>query len=96
MKQNKLMTEQGMKKFEESFWAAIQESAQEIKANGNKGKDKWTRIIASPLFCAVALLWFSVCTVSSVIGLSSSFPCSFKEMKTCGGFLTGFEPFWTK
>ena len=56
MKQNKLMTEQGMKKFEESFWAAIQESAQEIKANGNKGKDKWTRIITSPLFCAASMV----------------------------------------
>lgn len=56
MKQNKLMTEQGMKKFEESFWAAIQESAQEIKANGNKGSNKWARIITSPLFCAVSIV----------------------------------------
>lgn len=56
MKQNKLMTEQGMKKFEESFWTAIQESAQEIKADGSKGSDKWARIITNPLFCAVSVI----------------------------------------
>jgi len=50
------MTEQGMKKFEESFWTAIQKSAQEIKANENKGSDKWARIITSPLFCAVSII----------------------------------------